>query len=657
MHEGQRRVVIENVTPEIDGGRFAAKRTQGEVCTVEADVFVDGHDRLAARLLHRRPDEATWREVEMVPIGNDRWRGELPCTARGPTIYTVTAWTDRYETWRSGVLKKVAAGQPVALELLAGRALLEEAAPHADGADRRLLEDRARLLWDEAALDTILDDELSRAMARHLPRRFQTTYARELTLVVDRERARFSTWYELFPRSASPTPERHGTFEDVIARLPYVAEMGFDVLYLPPIHPIGHTHRKGRNNQASAEPGDVGSPWAIGSEHGGHEAVHPELGTIERFDRLVAAARAHAIEIALDIAFQCSPDHPWVREHPEWFVRRADGSIQYAENPPKKYQDVFPLDFETGDWAQLWEALRDVFLHWVAHGVKIFRVDNPHTKPFPFWEWVVAEVKARDPDVLFLAEAFTRPKAMLRLAKAGFTQSYQYFPWKTSKHDLEEFYRFTTQTAVNEFFRSSSWPNTPDILTEYLQYGGRPAFVSRILLASTLSASYGIYGPAFELCVSRARAPGSEEYLDSEKYQLASWDLDAPSSLRPLIARLNRIRRDNPALQQDRTLAFHPTTNDQIICYTKSSPDGENLILVVVNLDPHHTQSALIDLPLESLGIDPARSYQVHDLIGDARFLWQGSRNFVELDPERMPGHIFEVYRHARTERDFEYFF
>jgi starch synthase (maltosyl-transferring) len=475
-------------------------------------------------------------------------------------------------------------------------------------------------------------------------------------VVVDRERARFGTWYEMFPRSCAADPGRYGTFRDCEARLPYIADMGFDVLYLPPIHPVGHTNRKGKNNSPAARPQEPGSPWAIGSEVGGHKAVDPELGTLQDFRRLIDKAKEHSIEIALDIAFQCSPDHPYVTEHPTWFHRRPDATIQYAENPPKKYEDTYSLDFETEDWQELWEEMKSIVLFWIEQGVRIFRVDNPHTKPFAFWEWLIDEVKRDHPEVILLSEAFTRPKIMYRLAKLGFTQSYTYFAWRNTSWELTQYFTELTQTEVRQHFRPHLWPNTPDILTEYLQSGGRPAFMARLVLAATLGANYGIYGPAFELCESRPREPGSEEYLDSEKYEIKRWDLDRPDSLKEFIARVNRIRRENPALQSDWHLSFHRVDNEQLICYSKRTEDGANVILVAVNLDPHYTQSGWVELDLEELGLDSTQPYQVHDLLGDARYLWNGPHNYVELNPHVLPAHIFRLRRRVRREQNFEYY-
>ncbi len=548
------------------------------------------------------------------------------------------------------------------MELLSGAELVAKAAGRAPAKDAARLNDAATLLRSKAKPDTAgaaaqaLDPGLAALMEKHSDRSLGTTYERELKVLVDRERARFSAWYEMFPRGCSPKPGRHGTFRDCIAMLPYVAEMGFDVLYLPPIHPIGTTNRKGKNNKPNGARGDVGSPWAIGAPEGGHKAIHPQLGTLEDFRALVDATRLHGMEVALDIAFQCTPDHPYVKEHPEWFVWRPDGTVQYAENPPKKYQDIYPLNFESEGWRELWEELRSVVEYWMEQGVHIFRVDNPHTKPFSFWEWLIMEVRQARPEVIFLSEAFTRPEVMYRLAKLGFNQSYTYFAWRNTNWELTEYLTELTRTEVREYFRPSFWPNTPDILTEYLQTGGRPAFMARLVLAATLSASYGIYGPAFELCENRPLRWGSEEYLDAEKYEIRQWDREHADSLRPLIARVNRVRRENPALHANHGLTFHPVDNQQILAYSKATEDLGNIILVVLNLDPHHTQSGWLDLPLEQLGMEAHQPFQVHDLLDDARYIWNGPRNYVELNPHKLPAHIFRVRRRVRTERDFDYF-
>jgi starch synthase (maltosyl-transferring) len=661
VEEGRRRVIIETVRPEIDCGRFPIKRARGEKVIVEADAFTDGHDLLGCVLSYRKGIAGHWTEIPMTSLGNDRWRGDFTVTDLGLYQYTVTAWIDRFMSWRRDLRAKVEAGQDVTVELLVGAELLQQASKRASGAAAEQLRTWAKTLstatrGDDESIELALDTELALQMARFPDRTLATTYSKVLDVMVDRVRARFSAWYEMFPRSCAPTPGQHGTFKDCEARLPDIASMGFDVLYLPPIHPIGRSHRKGKNNAPSAGPHDPGSPWGIGAAEGGHKAIHPQLGTPEDFRRLVANAREHGIDIALDLAFQCSPDHPYVQDHPQWFRWRPDGTVQYAENPPKKYQDIYPLEFQTEHWQDLWEELKSVVLFWIEQGVRIFRVDNPHTKPFHFWEWLIREVKRLHPEIIFLAEAFTRPKVMYYLAKAGFTQSYTYFAWRNTKAELTQYFTELTQTEVREFFRPNLWPNTPDILTEYLQLGGRPAFMARLVLAATLGASYGIYGPAFELGEHLPREPGSEEYLDSEKYEIKHWAIDRPDSLRDFIGRVNRIRRENPALHSHGGLRFHPVDNEQLICYSKQTEDASNIILVIVNLDPHHTQSGWVDLPADLQAERPAAPYQVHDLLSDGRYLWHGSRNFVELIPQVVPAHIFRIRHRVRTERDFEYY-
>jgi starch synthase (maltosyl-transferring) len=657
--EGRARAVIENVTPCVDGGRFAAKRVVGDRVVVEADCFADGHDVLAARVRWRAEAGHEWHEAPMTPVGNDRWRGGFDVERLGRYVYTVSAWVDPFLSWRHDFARREDA-EDLRIAALAGAELIDAAAARAAEGERALLAgwaERLRAERDPAALRAAaLDVPLGELAAAHPDRRFASTFPAELPLVVDRERARYSTWYEMFPRSAAPEPGRHGTFRDVEARLPSIAEMGFDVLYLPPIHPIGRERRKGPNNALAASADDVGSPWAIGAAVGGHMSIHPALGTLEDFRRLVASARSHGVEIALDIAYQCAPDHPYVATHPEWFRKRPDGTVQYAENPPKKYQDIFPFNFESDDWRGLWTELERVLEFWAGQGVRIFRVDNPHTKAFAFWEWAIAEVKRKHPDAIFLSEAFTRPKVMHRLAKLGFTQSYTYFAWRNTKAELTEYSTELAEGPGREYFRPNLWPNTPDILTEYLQFGGRPAFMVRLVLAATLAASYGIYGPAFELCEAEPREPGSEEYRDSEKYQLRHWDIARPDSLAGFIARVNRVRRDNPALRSDRGLRFFPVDNESLICYVKGTPDRENAVLTVVNLDPYHPQSGWVELDLVALGLDAAAPYQMHELLTGARYLWSGPRNYVNLDPARSPAHVFRVRRRVRTERDFDYF-
>jgi starch synthase (maltosyl-transferring) len=658
--DGRRRVVIEAVSPEIDAGRFPAKRAVGERVSVEADVFADGHDAIACVLRWRHQSSKLWNDVPMVPLVNDRWRGEFMVGELGRYFYTVQGWVDAFETWSRQFAKRVEAGQDIGQELEVAARMIEAAAERADGSDSNRLQAYATAVRKgRATASSALGGELAQLMDRYADRSLAATYSRELEVVVDPERARFSAWYELFPRSAGDqgaASPRHGTFRDVERRLPEIAQMGFDVLYLPPIHPIGHTHRKGANNSTTAGPDEPGSPWAIGSEEGGHKSINPQLGTFEDFAHLLAAAGEHGLQVALDIAFQCSPDHPYTREHPEWFKHRPDGTIQYAENPPKKYEDIFPFDFESESWRELWEELLSIVMFWIDKGVTVLRIDNPHTKPFAFWEWLVGEVKAQHPEVILLAEAFTRPKVMYQLAKLGFTQSYTYFAWRNTPAELAQYFTELSEPPVREFFRANLWPNTPDILTEYLQTGGRPAFAARFILAATLGANYGIYGPAFELCEGRAREAGSEEYLDSEKYQVRSWNRDSPDSLRELITLVNRVRHENPALQSDRGLRFHSTENDHLVAYTKSTPDLADVVLTVVNLDPHHTQAGMVTLPIEELGIRRDRGYQAHELLSGARYLWNGPRNYVEINPQSIPAQIFRFRRRIRSEHDFEYF-
>lgn len=650
---GRVRVALERLRPAVDGGRFALKRTVDEPIEVSVHAFTDGHDLVAVDLVAKDPAGGSHRAPmrrSTVP-GTDRFDAVLEPAAIGRWAFWVEAWIDRYETWRRDTLKKAEAGVDVSVELADGRKLILAAAERASGSGRARLEEAAESLAPDApTLSRALDDEVSRLVRTWGERWFVAAWPVEIPVVVDPVRARFSAWYELFPRSASPDPSRSGTLADVEARLDYVASMGFDTLYLPPIHPVGRVHRKGRNNQRVAESDDVGSPWAIGSTEGGHTALHPELGTWEDFDRLVVRAKERGLDLALDVAFQCAPDHPWVREHPQWFRHRADGSIQYAENPPKKYEDIYPLDFETEDWKGLWDALRDVFLFWTEKGIFTFRVDNPHTKAFTFWEWVIAEVKARHPQAIFLSEAFTRPNVAYRLAKLGFTQSYDYFPWKNQKWEIEQYFTELSRPESLDFYRASSWTNTPDILTEYLQHGGRAAAITRAVLASTLSANYGVYGPVFELVYNQAREPGSEEYLDSEKYQVRHWDLHQDHSLSPLLRRLNQIRRDHPALQTDRTLEFYPTTDERIVAFGKSA--GDDHIVVVANVDPHASHQAEVELGF----LADAPPIQAHDLIADERHSWVGPRQRFLLHPGGQSARVFHIRHRSRSEADFDYY-
>ena len=657
--DGTVRIVIEGVKPQVDGGRFPVKRVIGQRLDVEADMFTDGHDAVRCRAHYRHERETQWHVIEMAPLGNDRFRAGFHVTELGRYIYTVDGWVDHLLSWRRELARRVDASD-IASALLQGAVLIDETAARASDADAQALTDwAARLRVDGSVQERkrlALDEALYETAARYPDLARSARFEHELEVVVDPPVAGCSAWYEFFPRSFAGEPGKHGRFADCEATLDYAAAMGFDVVYLPPIHPVGKIKRKGPNNTLEPGPDGVGSPWAIGSAEGGHKAIHPQLGTLEDFRTLVKQAKRRGLQLALDIAFQSAPDHPYVKTHPKWFRHRPDGSVQYAENPPKKYQDIYPFDFESTQWRELWEELESVFLFWIGEGVTIFRVDNPHTKPFPFWEWVIDQIKRRHPEVIFLAEAFTRPRIMHRLAKLGFSQSYTYFTWRNNKQELTEYFTELMQEDGREYFRPNCWPNTPDILPEYLQFGGRPAFLVRLVLAATLSANYGIYGPAFELLEHQPREPGSEEYLDSEKYQLREWDLDRADSLRDFITRINRIRHDNPALQSDWNLHFHPIANEQMLCYSKADADDSNLILVVVNLDPYNPQSGWVDLDLAALGLDEKAPYQVHELLSDARYLWRGARNFVQLEPNSVPAHIFRLRRRVRTERDFDYF-
>jgi starch synthase (maltosyl-transferring) len=691
--DGRQRVIIEDVTPQIDAGRHAIRRVPGEEVIVNAAIFADGHDVVAARLLYRHQSESAWRSVPMQATENDAWSGAFTVDRLGTWKYTLQGWIDDFATWASDLKKRLAAQvnperadatpdpnaglnvgsnsapEDIAIALSSGAMLVREAASRAQGNDAgRLLqtaEKLERLANEERSFyKNPCDEELERLMRRYPDLTHATQFETELPVQVDRERARFSAWYELFPRSASPVPGQHGTFRDVERQLPEISAMGFDIVYLPPIHPVGRAFRKGPNNATVAPPDAPGSPWAIGDraavacapigaasagDCGGHKSIHPQLGTFADFDRLVKSAKAQGMEIALDIAFQCSPDHPWVNDHPEWFVIRPDGSIQYAENPPKKYQDIYPLNFESPGWPGLWDELYSVFEFWIERGVRTFRVDNPHTKAFAFWEWCLSKLEKKYPDVIVLAEAFTRPRLMYGLAKRGFTQSYTYFTWRNSKAELQTYMEEITRPPVSDFFRPNLWPNTPDILHKTLQDGGRPAFMHRLILAATLAANYGIYGPAYELAENAPAKPPegkteSEEYLDSEKYQIRQRDRNAAGSLVPLITTLNRIRRENRALQSNTSLHFHSIDNPNLICYSKSTVGFDNTILVVVNIDSVNEQSGWANLDLDQIGVSANESFIAEDLLSGTQYVWR-DRNYVALQPGIQPAHIFRVSR------------
>ena len=673
------RCTIRGVSPVVASGRWPAKRVVGEPVDVEATVLADGHDRLHVEVARIGPDggPASHHPMGSTNPGLDRWSGRFVPEVEGRHTFRVLAWVDPVASWLDGTRRKVAAGLEVPSELAEGAALLRAAAERAPtalaeragdppgGADAAglaapevvaALGDLARRL-DAGDVDLLVraddprpDSLVSLAERCLVPSEAATSEAH--VVLVERERALFCAWYELFPRSWGDAPGEHGTLRDVEARLDEIAELGFDVLYLPPIHPIGRTNRKGPDNAEAAGPDDVGSPWGIGAAEGGHTAVHPHLGTVDDVARLARACTDHGLELALDVALQCSPDHPWVAEHPDWFRHRPDGSIQYAENPPKRYQDIYPLDFGCDDWRGLWQACLDVFLFWAAQGVRVFRVDNPHTKPFPFWDWCIGEVRARHPEALFLSEAFTRPEPMHLLAALGFTQSYGYFPWRVTRSELTAYFEEVSSPPSIDEMRPSSWPNTPDILPWHLQRAPRSQFALRLVLAATLSASYGIYGPAFELCDGTPADNGKEEYGASEKYQLRWWDRTDPQSLRGLVAAVNRIRRDQLALHTQRTLRFHESGSDQLLAFSKTAhlgPDvdparsADNTVLVVVNLDAHGASSGVLGLDLGALGIDGTRPYEATDLLGGETYTWEGPNPYVELHPDRQPAHILRL--------------
>ncbi|HEV8584768.1 MAG TPA: alpha-1,4-glucan--maltose-1-phosphate maltosyltransferase [Methylomirabilota bacterium] len=636
----KRTVVIENIAPAVDGGRYPVKREVGATFEVTADIFKEGHEVLVAFLLYRRADARDWRETPMRFVDNDRWAGAFVLADNARWVYTIEAFADTFRSWLADLAKRVEAGQDVASELLEGVALIRAAAKRARGDHRDALAAYARRLetahTQAEAVAIARDSRLAHFMDANLDRSAATRAAREYEVMADRERARFAAWYEFFPRSSGDG--NHGTFKDAEAQLDRAAAMGFDVVYLPPIHPIGRAHRKGKNNALTAQPGEPGSPWAIGGVEGGHDAVHPDLGTLDDFDRFVEAAARRGLEVALDFAIQASPDHPWVREHPEWFFHRPDGTIKYAENPPKKYQDVYPVNFAGDDPGPLWQEMKRVIESWIGHGVKAFRVDNPHTKPVRFWEWLIRAVQLRHPETIFLAEAFTRPKMMKALAKAGFTQSYTYFTWRNHKQELIDYFTEITTPPVSDYFRGNLWPNTPDILHEMLVKGGPPAFKFRLVMAATLSSLYGIYS-GYELCENTPVREGSEEYLDSEKYQLKPRDWDAPGNLTDYVTRLNHVRRAHPALQRYDNLTFYDADDPAVLWYGKAR--GEDRVFVAVNLDPFQTRTSMVEIPLAAMGLAPDQPYRMREQFSDTVWEWRGPRGYVELDPQRAPAQIF----------------
>jgi starch synthase (maltosyl-transferring) len=654
--DGRQRAVISHVTPQVEEGRFAIKRIVGDVVTISAYIFADGHNSVAANLLFRSRKQKNWKEVPMTMGVNDQWSGTFTVDTLGLYFYTIHAWVDYFGSWQQDITKKFQAGMKIKTEIELGIKFLEETLQHRKHPEiKRFLIEIKKAKSEEQRLKLATNEKLSFLMREFYPnKQWLTEMPKALSIIVDSRKARFSTWYELFPRSCSPKRNKHGTFKDCQQLLPEIANMGFDVLYFPPIHPIGYSKRKGKSNQLNPNSKDPGSPWAIGSNEGGHKAIHPQLGSLEDFTQLISNAKQLGIDIALDIAIQCSLDHPYIHEHPDWFNWRPDGTIQYAENPPKKYEDIVPFYFESKNWKELWLELRSIFLFWIEKGVKIFRVDNPHTKPFAFWEWIITTIKQEYPDVIFLSEAFTRPQVMYWLSKLGFTQSYTYFTWRHTKQELTDYFTAIILSEINEYFRPNLWTNTPDILTEELQKGGRSVFISRLILAATLSSNYGMYGPAFELMEWEGKK-GTEEYLHSEKYEIRHWNRETNDSLKPLIMQLNQMRRKYEALQQTSNLKFLEIDNDQILYYGKFHSTPAHAVLILVNLDPFQAQSGRLKMPLDELGLSAKGSYRVHELLSKRYYIWEGEYQTITLEPQ-MPACIFLVQKKVRREVDFEYF-
>jgi starch synthase (maltosyl-transferring) len=642
--QGQSRVIIENVQPQVDGGRYPAKRTVGEQVEVSADILGDGHDHIRAEVLYRKQQEKEWRVVEMNHIGNDSWKATFVVTEKTPYVFTIQAWIDHFETWYDGFKKKAAAKIDVKLELQEGAEFLKKIAGSANKELLKLADKFENKAAYNENVQFIVGEEFERIVHENPVREFQTQSSQELNIKVEFQKALFSSWYELFPRSAS-LEGKHGTFQDVVRLLPRVAAMGFDVLYLPPIHPIGKLNRKGKNNSVRAQAGEVGSPWAIGSDEGGHKAVHPELGTLNDYKTLIAEAKKLNIDIALDLAYQCAPDHPYVKDHPEWFKQRPDGSIQYAENPPKKYQDIYPFNFECENWQALWNELLSVILFWIDQGVKIFRVDNPHTKPTPFWEWAIAETHKLHPDIIFLSEAFTRPKIMSSLAKSGFTQSYTYFTWRVNKAELTSYMNELVNGPSRNYFRPNFWPNTPDILPYHLQHQGENIFILRFALAATLSSNYGMYGAAYEF-YHNVPIEGKEEYHDSEKFEVKKYDWKRTNRMTDIISIVNKARKDHPALQSTWNIQFCEIGDADLIAYVKATENLSDIILTIVNLDPNNKHSGYVQLPKSLLKLGNKINVKLHDLMTGENFTWTQEWNYVELNPYKIPFHLFVLTVH-----------
>lgn len=641
--KGQARVIIENVQPQVDGGHYPAKSTIGEFVKVTADIFSDGHDHIRAQVLYKKESSESWSVRELKHESNDTWSASFQVTEKGFFFFTIRAWVDHLETWYDGFKKKAEAGLDVHVELMEGAVLLKKI-----GKGNPYFQSMADALSDAnnyaSAIEKVLSHSFEIIVHEHPLIEHETRLHQEFKINVEFKKANFSTWYELFPRSASLTG-KHGTFTDVVRLLPRIASMGFDVLYLPPIHPIGKVNRKGKNNNVRAEAGEPGSPWAIGSDEGGHKSIHPELGSLEDFKKLISEAKKLNIDIALDIAFQCAPDHPYVKEHPQWFTQRPDGSIQYAENPPKKYQDIYPFNFETPDWKNLWEELRSVFEYWIEQGVKIFRVDNPHTKPIIFWQWVITEINKRHEDIIFLSEAFTRPKIMASLGKMGFTQSYTYYTWRESKEEIISYLAELAHSPSRNYFRPNFWPNTPDILPFHLQHQGENIFIIRLAMAATLSSSYGIYGPPYEF-YNNIPVPGREEYMDSEKYEIKNHDWKKTNRMTDIITIINAARKSHPALQSTWNLHFCNIEQPRLLAFLKTTHDLSDIILVVINLDPNQRHSGFVQIPRQLLRLHGQINIKLHDLMTDEHYTWTQEWNYVELDPYKMPFHLFKLDVH-----------
>lgn len=640
----QKRVVIDQVTPQINCGEFYIKRVLGEFVNVNAHVLVDGHDVIAASVLFKHEKEKKWSEVRMQDAGNDEWFASFQVEKQGFYTYKVEGWVDHALNWQHGIERKIDDNQKVTSELLEGAQLIEPLLKRATTSEKNYLKNAITCFQDTSKYDEAVSiaksSELHTIFYKY-PEKHLANSSKELKVYVDRTKARFSTWYEFFPRSASEEPNKHGTFKDCELRLEKISKMGFDVLYFPPIHPIGEVNRKGKNNTTTAQEGDVGSCWGIGSKYGGHKDIHPQLGSLDDFKALIKKAKEYNIEIAMDYALQAAPDHPWVKEHPEWFKWRPDGTVQYAENPPKKYQDILPIYWESNDYKNLWMECLDILFYWIDCGISIFRVDNPHTKPYYFWNWIISEVKKKHPNVLFLAEAFTKPKVMQQLAKQGYTQSYTYFTWRNNKHEFIEYLTELTQTDQKEYMRPNFWPNTPDINPYHLQGANESKFLQRYVLAATLSSNIGIYGPVFEYMISDA-LPGKEEYLNSEKFQIQQYDWSIENKLTTLISRINAIRHENEALQQTNNIKFCTIENNNLIAFYKWNDARTNEMLITISLDPYYSQQGTLQVPLYDLKIEQGHKLQVNDLITGNGYNWYNEWNYIELHPA-LPFHIFKI--------------